>query len=195
MKLSRFQAGASALLCLALLAGSVPASLADVLHFHNGKVVRSKLHRVTGELVEFKGLGEKGTVSRLNLTNRRDVVELLGGEKLFGEILHVDKFRLEIMTPAGRRLLHRWKVKNVVMGTPAQQPVNDYVEAMQQQFERHQQPVAPQQSAVPPVMMVPGWPSSPSSPDHPVVTAPPRSSIDDAGIMFPEYDAEMAPRF
>ncbi len=181
-KLSRLQAAAAGLMGLAILAASLPLSWGDVIHFYNGRVVRTKIYRVTGELIEFKGLGTKGDVQRINLTNRRDVVEVSGNRKYFGEILYMDRFRVEMQTAAGRRRINRWMVKNIVMGTPAQQPVNDYVEAVQQQYERSQTP--PPASDLPSgSSMAPAWPSGPSTPGHPVVTAPAAS---DAGIMFPE---------
>ena len=146
MRLKRFS---FSLLSLMLLGASQPG-WADILHFHNGKVLRGDVHRVTGDLIHFKGgFGENTSIPRLHLTNRQDVLEMrFGGKKLFGEVVYIDKFQIELKTPTGIRTVNRMLVKNLVFGTPQMNLQEDHgVESANQQMneqDRHIQPVSHQ---------------------------------------------------
>lgn len=101
---------------------------ADTLHFLNGKIVRGKLDRVTGDIIEFReksGYGSKINIHRIELTNRRDVVETRGDKRYFGEIVYFDRFKLDIRTSTGLIKLNRLMITNVVVGTPAERPVSN----------------------------------------------------------------------
>jgi hypothetical protein len=115
-------------LALALLTVCAPQSWADVMHFMNGKLVQGKLDRVTGDIIEFReksSLGNKMNVHRIQLTNRHDVVETSRKKRYFGEIVYVDKFKLDLKTASGLVKLNRLKIRNVVIGSPADQPVSN----------------------------------------------------------------------
>jgi hypothetical protein len=102
--------------------------LADVLNFHNGKVVHGKLERLTGDIIEFKEAGPFGNrmhVARLKLTNRHDIVAVHGFKRYFGEILYLDRFKLELKTATGLVSLNRLKLSNIILGSPAEQPVSN----------------------------------------------------------------------
>lgn len=110
---------------LTLIQGLCAISLADVLHFHNGKLMRGKVGRVTGDLIEFtegNSFGSQEIIRRLHLSNRHDIVETRRNERFFGEIVYIDKFKVDIQTAAGMVKVNRLLVKNVVMGTPMEQP-------------------------------------------------------------------------
>lgn len=118
-------AGFLGALAITLTHGASNICRADVLHFHSGKVMQGKLSRVTGDLIEFAeggGFGNLQVVRRLTLSNRRDVVETRKNERYFGEIIYVDKFKVDMQTPTGMVKINRLLVKNVVMGTPMEQP-------------------------------------------------------------------------
>jgi|GEM_PF-2986349 len=118
-------AGFLGALTVTLMQGIAAISRADVLHFHSGKVMQGKLSRVTGDLIEFAeggGFGNLQVVRRLTLSNRRDVVETRRDERYFGEIIYVDKFKVDMQTATGMVKINRLLVKNVVMGTPMEQP-------------------------------------------------------------------------
>ena len=105
------------------------AAWADVLHFYQGAHQRGKIYRVTGELIEFKPEDARGDVSvirRIRLSDRRDVVEMRDGQKHFGEILYADRFKIDLQTAQGNRKLSRWRVKNLVMGSPSQNPLSGF---------------------------------------------------------------------
>src|SRR5438045_3759690 len=88
-------------LAITLMQGICNSSRADMLHFYSGKVMQGKLSRVTGDLIEFiegNGFGDQQVVRRLTLSNRHDVVETRRNEKYFGEIIYVDKFKVDIQT-------------------------------------------------------------------------------------------------
>lgn len=108
-----------------LLTAFTGNSLADVLHFHSGKILRGKVSRVTGEIIEFTegdSFGSKQNVKRLTLSNRCDIVETRKGEKYFGEIVYIDKFKIDMQTGTGMVKINRLRVSNVIMGTPMEQP-------------------------------------------------------------------------
>lgn len=114
------------LIALVLMSLTLPG-FADVMHFENGKVVQGKLYRVTGDIIEFRennGFGNKMQIHRIELTNRRDIVETWGEKRFFGEIVYLDKFKLDLKTQTGMVKLNRLKITNVVVGTPAEQPVS-----------------------------------------------------------------------
>lgn len=116
----------SALILGILLSATTPA-LADTMHFLNGKIVRGKLDRVTGDIIEFRestNYGNKVSIHRIELTNRHDIVEVRGDKRYFGEIVYFDRFKLDIRTTTGLIKLNRMKITNVVVGTPAEQPVS-----------------------------------------------------------------------
>lgn len=120
-----FAVGASFSLALLILASAVSPCLADVLHFHSGKIMRGKVNRVTGDIIEFTEgdvFGNKEHVKRLLLSNRRDMVQTRDKEKLYGEIIYVDKFKIDLQTATGLKKINRLRVTNVVMGTPMEQP-------------------------------------------------------------------------
>jgi len=120
-----FAVGFSFSLALLILASVVSPCLADVLHFHSGKVMRGKVNRVTGDIIEFTEgdvFGNKEHVKRLLLSNRKDMVQTRDKEKLYGEILYVDKFKIDLQTATGLKKINRLRVTNVVMGTPMEQP-------------------------------------------------------------------------
>lgn len=115
-------------LALVLLTACVPQSWADVMHFMNGKLVQGKLDRVTGDLIEFReksSFGSKMNVHRIQLTNRHDVVETGRKKRYFGEIVYLDKFKLDLKTATGMVKLNRLRIRNVVIGSPADQPVSN----------------------------------------------------------------------
>ncbi|HEY9686097.1 MAG TPA: hypothetical protein V6C52_03885 [Coleofasciculaceae cyanobacterium] len=137
-----FKATLGTTLCLGFLAGNLLLAQADVLHFHNGKVLRGKIHRVTGDIIEFKpGRFSKQNIQRLTLTNRRDVVELNDDRKYFGEILYMDALKVEIITSTGISTLNRLLVKNIVVGSPIQQPMTDFAESLMQQTATQAKPI------------------------------------------------------
>lgn len=112
-------------LCL-MAALMIPGiAFADVLHFYDGKLMRGKLKRVTGDIIEFKQddiFGSTENLPRLRLSNRHDIIETLTGHKYYGEIFYVDKFKIELKASTGMVHVNRLRVKNIVMGTPMQQP-------------------------------------------------------------------------
>jgi hypothetical protein len=137
-----FKTALATTLCLSFLAGNLLPAQADVLHFHNGKVLRGKIHRVTGDIIEFKpSYFNKQNIQRLTLTNRRDVVELLDDRKYFGEILYMDALKIEIITSTGISTLNRLLVKNIVAGSPIQQPMTDFAESIMQQTATQAKPI------------------------------------------------------
>ncbi len=148
--------------CLGLLALLTSTAWADVVHLHNGKVLRGKLSRATGDILEFKtDWLNRQNIQRLTLTNRRDVIELNSGQKHFGEIIYVDKFQIDMKTATGLVKIPRYKIHNIVLGTPLQQPMNDFMESVGQQ--------ASSQNAVPksrmqdiPVSLPGGMPTQPN---------------------------------
>jgi hypothetical protein len=80
---------------------------------------------VTGDLIDFKPRFFRiQSFQRLHLMNRRDVVEMRNMEKIFGEIMYADGFHVEIITASGRTKLNRFLIKNIVLGTPEQPPVD-----------------------------------------------------------------------
>ncbi|WP_373532614.1 hypothetical protein [Vampirovibrio sp.] len=115
-------------LCILALLAILPTPCwADLMHFENGKVVRGKLDRLTGDIIEFKEAGLFGSklhIARIQLSNRHDVVETLGNKRYFGEIVYLDRFKLELKTTTGMVNLNRLKLTNIVMGAPAEQPVS-----------------------------------------------------------------------
>jgi hypothetical protein len=124
-------------LMLGLLLGSIPAQTllpawADVVHFSDGQVVRGKLNRVTGDLIDFKRRGEffllsnQEIIQRIRLTNRHDIVELRNSQKYFGEIVYVDKFKIELKTATGNLKINRLKVTNIILGSPSNTPTPDF---------------------------------------------------------------------
>ncbi len=115
-------------LALLLLTSCIPQSWADVMHFMNGKLVQGKLDRVTGDIIEFReksNFGSKMNVHRIQLTNRHDVVETSRKKRYFGEIVYLDKFKLDLKTSTGLVKLNRLRIKNVVIGSPGDQPVSN----------------------------------------------------------------------
>lgn len=99
-------------------------ALADVAHFHNGKTLRGKLGSITGEIIEFRsGFFRTQTFMRLALTNRQDMVELKNFQKLFGKIIYADNWQVTIETSGGRMNLNRFLIRNIVLGSPGQPPV------------------------------------------------------------------------
>jgi hypothetical protein len=101
------------------------SGFADVLHMQNGKVLRGKLERVTGDILEFHSDGLFGStqdVPRIHLSNRHDMVETYGHHTVYGEIVYMDKFQVDIQTAGGVMRINRWKIKDIVLGTPMQQP-------------------------------------------------------------------------
>ncbi len=119
--------GLTLALALVLLTASVPQSWADVMHFMNGKLVQGRLDRVTGDLIEFRensNFGSKMNIHRIQLTNRHDVVEVSRKKRYFGEIVYLDKFKLDLKTATGLVQLNRLRIRNVVIGSPADQPVS-----------------------------------------------------------------------
>ncbi|WP_303675154.1 hypothetical protein [Vampirovibrio chlorellavorus] len=120
--------GLTLALALALLTTCAPPSQADVMHFMNGKLVQGKLDRVTGDLIEFRedsNFGSKMNIHRIQLTNRHDVVEVNRKKRYFGEIVYLDKFKLDLKTATGMVKLNRLRIRNVVIGSPADQPVSN----------------------------------------------------------------------
>jgi hypothetical protein len=137
-----FKTALGTALCLGILAGSPSPAPADVLHFHNGKVLRGKIHRVTGDIIEFReSYFNKKNIERLTLTNRRDVVEMIDDRKFFGEILYMDALKVEIITSTGITTLNRLLVKNIVAGSPIQQPMTDFAESIGQQTATQGKPI------------------------------------------------------
>jgi hypothetical protein len=109
---------------LGLVALSFASALADVVHFHNGKTLRGKLTSVTGELIEFKpSFFRSQTFTRLTLTNNQDVVEMKNFQKYFGRVIYADNWQVAIVTSSGRMNLNRFLVRNIVLGSPGQPPV------------------------------------------------------------------------
>jgi hypothetical protein len=109
---------------IALLQGINTECLADALHFYSGKMMRGKLSRVTGDLIEFtegNGFGSKKVIHRLHLSNRHDCVETRNKLSYFGEIIYVDKFKIDMQTTTGMVKINRLTVTNVIMGTPMDQ--------------------------------------------------------------------------
>jgi hypothetical protein len=100
--------------------------LADILHFQNGKIVQGKLERLTGDIIDFKEAGPISgdmRIHRIQLTNRHDIVTVHGLKRYFGEILYLDRFKLELKTATGLISLNRLKLTNIIMGSPAEEPV------------------------------------------------------------------------
>lgn len=134
--MARLTAGMAIGFKMAMVGGLLallPASgFADVAHFLSGKSVEGKLYRVTGDFIEFKegnNYGSKINIHRIQLTNRHDIVEVKSKKCYFGEIVYVDRFKLDLMTATGLVSINRLKISNVVIGSPAQQPVSN-TEAM-----------------------------------------------------------------
>jgi hypothetical protein len=127
----------TSLLCLGTLLGPAlyNGACADIIHMYNGKVIHTKIKRVTGEIIEYTGaLTGRSDVKRIELTSRRDVVETRNGRKYFGEIIYIDKFKVEMQTPTGRTKINRLLVINIVLGTPKIEAPEDYVESNRQQY-------------------------------------------------------------
>lgn len=160
-------------LCLSLLTGSLIAADADVIHMHNGKVVRGKIHRVTGDIIEFKpDLWNKQNIQRLTMTNRRDVIELIDNSKYFGEILYIDAFRVEVITAIGKVKLNRFLVKNIVLGSPDQNQMNDFAETVMQQTGTQAKPIPAEEPGFHNVSYPGATGTSARSSDKPVVRFP-----------------------
>jgi hypothetical protein len=106
------------------LVGSSP-SLADVVHFHDGKTLRGRLGNVTGDILEFKpSFFRTQQFQRLTLSNRNDVIEMRNQKKLFGQIVYADDYTVEIDTSSGRTKINRFLIRNIVVGAPTQPPVD-----------------------------------------------------------------------
>lgn len=158
-------------LLLAGLLSQMGSTWADVLHLQNGKVIRGKVERLVGELIEYQsnGLGinpaggNQGTITRMELSNRHDVVEIRNRQKLFGQIIYIDPYKIEIQTGKGLLQVKRRRVSNIVLGTPNQQPVNDLLENTSQQFTQ-------------------------LNPKKPAATMPADFNPADMGSMFPTND-------
>ncbi|MGG2352430.1 hypothetical protein ACE4Z7_24855, partial [Salmonella enterica] len=86
------------MLTLALLCGLPARGFADLLHYHNGATAQGKVFRITGDIIEFKtrGFGGKEYIKRLTLNNRNDIIETWGNKKYFGELIYIDKFKVEL---------------------------------------------------------------------------------------------------
>jgi hypothetical protein len=148
-RLKRFAPLFSLCTGFSLLFTAMPPAHADVVHFYNGKVLRGKISRLTGDIIEFNASGlstDNEAFERLTLTNRHDVVDIRGGKRLFGEIIYIDKFKVELSTASGLVKISRRKVKNIVLGTPKQQPMDNFMESMRQSTP---QPAEPTPGMVP----------------------------------------------
>lgn len=101
-------------------------SSADVIHLHEGKTVRCTIKRITGDIIEFNQgrFATQESIQRIRLTNRHDIVETRDNKKFFGEVVYIDKFKIELSTPTGRKRINRLLVRNLVLGTPAELPVS-----------------------------------------------------------------------
>jgi hypothetical protein len=102
--------------------------LADVMNFQNGKIVQGKLERLTGDIIEFKEtrpFGGNMHVNRIQLTNRHDIVAVHGLKRYFGEIIYLDRFKLELKTATGLVNLSRLSLTDIIMGSPAEEPVSN----------------------------------------------------------------------
>ncbi len=122
---SRCQQGLALALGMLYLLTTPATCLADVLHFQNGKVMRGKLNYATGELLEFHSgglLGNTQSIPRLHLSNRHDMIKTLARQTYYGEIIYIDSFQVDIKTSSGMLRLNRWKIAEIVMGTPMEQP-------------------------------------------------------------------------
>src|ERR1700744_4968817 len=109
-----------------LLSSLVPfnQAQADVIHLATGQTVRGKVGRVTGDIIGFQRdtghfsfFTPEESIQRLRLTNRHDVVETRNQETVYGEILYVDRFRVELRTSSGTASIPRINIKNIVLGS------------------------------------------------------------------------------
>lgn len=105
---------------------TIPARVfADVLHFHDGTILRGKLEDAAGDILDFHSGGVFGstqTIPRLHISNRNDLVETIGHHTYYGEIVYVDSFQVDLKTTSGILKINRWKIRDIVIGTPMQQP-------------------------------------------------------------------------
>jgi hypothetical protein len=119
---------AGSALALGLLTQSILPGWSDVIHFRDGQTFRGSLGRITGDIIEFKRqdafplFGNMETIERLRLTDRRDMVETRNQQKYFGEIIYVDKFKLELRTASGNMGITRLNIRNIVLGSPLEGP-------------------------------------------------------------------------
>src|SRR5690349_1479498 len=93
-------------------------AFADVVHFYNGKLLRGKLKRVTGDIIEFRQgdlFGSTENIPRLKMSSRYDMVETLTGHKYYGEIFYMDKFKIDLKASSGLLQINRFRVKNIVL--------------------------------------------------------------------------------
>src|SRR5689334_22531625 len=80
---------------LGLLLTANSLSLADIIHFYNGKSTRGKVFNVTGDIIEFRpSFSRLQTFQRLTLANRYDIVEMRNFQKFFGEVIYADGFSI-----------------------------------------------------------------------------------------------------
>ncbi len=123
-------------LCIASLIGIValtPPGWCDRINLYNGHVIHAKINEIVGDLIVYNAsVGDSGSVNRLEITNRQDVVRLFNGIKYLGEIIYLDNLKVEIRTPTGRKKVWRLWVKELVLGTPLNQPETDYIESPRQ---------------------------------------------------------------
>lgn len=115
------------------LFSSLTAEAKDHLNFYNGRTMDTRITAVIGDLIEYKnGNGKTGTVNRLQLTNRQDIVKTGANQIYTGEILYMDRHNIDIRTPMGiQQVARRW-VKEIVLGLPKNEYKTSFMESPHQ---------------------------------------------------------------
>lgn len=91
----------------------------DVVNLYNGKVVRGRIISMPAELVLLKTeLGTEFVVRRLEVNNRRDMVETFNHRQYYGSVDYIDSYKIYIRTDQGDVRLWRSLVKTITLGTP-----------------------------------------------------------------------------
>lgn len=91
----------------------------DVVNLYNGKVVRGRINNIPGELILMKNeLGTETVIRRLEVNNRRDMVETYNHRQYYGSVDYVDSYKIYIRTDQGDVRLWRSLVKSINIGTP-----------------------------------------------------------------------------
>ena len=114
-----FRALMSGLCVVLLTVGLTVQAAVDEVNLYNGKVVRGRINNVPQELILIRNeLGTESSIRRIEVINRRDMVETYNHRVYYGSLDYVDSYKLHIRTDQGDVRLWRSLVKRITMGTP-----------------------------------------------------------------------------
>jgi hypothetical protein len=96
----------------------MPGAQADTFHMYDGKVIQGNVIDCTGDIIRYRqGRLIQGTLKRLELRSKWDVVTLKDGQVFEGEIVYIDDFKIELRSSnMGKYSIWRIKVKDIVFG-------------------------------------------------------------------------------